>query len=129
MSHLNAQAALKQYQQVGVQAVTGASPHMLIQMLLEGALERIAGAKGHMLRNDPAKGGFISRAIGILDGLRESLNLEVGGDIAENLNQLYEYCQRRLLQANVANDAAILDEVASLLREIKTAWDAIECAK
>ena len=118
--------ALKQYQQIDVQAtVAGASPHALIHLLLKGGLERIAMAKAYMCRGDNHKGVLISQAISILDGLRTSLDLEVGGEIAKNLDNLYEYCQRRLLNANLSNDPAMLDEVTSLLREISSAWDAI----
>ena len=126
MSYPHVQGALNEYHQVGVNAaVADANPHQLIQMLLNGALEKIASAKGHMLRKNHEKGSCISRAISILDGLRDSLNFEIGGDIAENLNQIYEYCQRRLLQANAENDPRLLDEVTALLREIKTAWESI----
>ena len=126
MSYPHVQGALNEYHQVGVNAaVADANPHQLIQMLLNGALEKIASAKGHMLRNNLEKGGCISRVISILDGLRESLNFEVGGEIAENLNQIYEYCQRRLLQANAENDPKYLDEVTALLREIQVAWESI----
>jgi len=126
MSYPHTHGALNAYHQVGVNAaVADANPHQLIQMLLNGALEKTASAKGHMLRNNPEKGSCISRVISILDGLRESLNFEVGGEIAENLNQLYEYCQRRLLQANADNDPRLLDEVTALLREIKIAWESI----
>ena len=126
MSYPRTHGALNAYHQVGVNAaVADANPHQLIQMLLNGALEKLASAKGHMLRKNFEKGSCISRVITILDGLRESLNFDVGGDIAENLNQLYEYCQRRLLQANAENDPRILDEVTALLREIKSAWESI----
>ncbi len=126
MSYPHTHGALNAYHQVGVNAaVADASPHQLIQMLLNGALEKIASAKGHMLRNNHEKGSCISQVISILDGLRDSLNFEMGGDIAENLNQIYEYCQRRLLQANAENDPRLLDEVTALLREIKTAWESI----
>ena len=126
MSYPHTHGALNAYHQVGVNAaVSDANPHQLIQMLLNGALEKLASAKGHMLRKNLEKGSCISRVISILDGLRESLNFEVGGEIAENLNQLYEYCQRRLLQANADNDPRLLDEVTALLREIKIAWESI----
>ncbi len=103
-----------------------ASPHRLVQMLLEGALDKVAIAKGHMERGHVAeKGRHISWAISIIDGLRTSIDKSAGGEIAQNLDSLYEYVGRRLLQANVADDVAALDEVTSLLREIKSAWDVI----
>src|SRR3990172_7614903 len=127
MSYSNIQGALKQYQQLGLQsAVESASPHRLIQMLMDGALEKISAAKGHMGRGEIAlNGSHISWAISIIGGLRISLDKSAGGEIAQNLDDLYGYMERRLLQANLHDDPAMLDEVASLLREIKSAWDAI----
>lgn len=124
---MNAGLAIKQYQQVSVNsAVMGASPHHLVQMLMAGALERIALAKASMTRNEIAmKGQNISKAIGIVGGLQESLNIKAGGKIAENLNDLYDYMTRRLLIANSQNNESILDEVSSLIIEIKMGWEAM----
>lgn len=123
----NIPKALRQYQQVNTQSgVAYASPHRLIQMLMEGALERIAVAKGCIQRQDiPAKGEQIGKAIDIIGGLRDGLNMDAGGEIAAHLDALYDYLQRRLLEANLHSDVIILDEVADLLRPIKEAWDAI----
>jgi flagellar protein FliS len=119
--------AMNKYGQVSIQAdATYASPHRLIQMLLDGALEKIAIAKGHMVRGEiQPKGQLIGWAISIISGLRASLDMNAGGDIAHNLNDLYDYMGRRLLHANLKNDVAALDEVIALLREVKSAWDAI----
>lgn len=70
-------------------------------------------------------GEEICRTIGIIGGLREGLDLQRGGEVAANLDRLYEYMVARLVEANVTNDAAILDEVAGLLRNVKSGWDAI----
>ncbi|MCL4140385.1 UNVERIFIED_CONTAM: hypothetical protein GTU68_051108 [Idotea baltica] len=95
-------------------------------MLMEGALEKILAAKGFMANKDiTKKGEHISWAISIIDSLRSSLNIEVGGDFAENLLDLYNYMERRLLEANINNDPAMLDEVGQLIIEIKSGWDAI----
>lgn len=126
MNYANAFAA-QQYSQVQVDSgVAYANPHRLVQMLLENAVDRIAIAKGCMRRDRGAeKAGNISRAMAILDGLRMCLDKETGGEIAQNLDDLYDYMSRRLLQANVSNSPAMLDEVHGLLNEIKSAWDAI----
>lgn len=106
--------------------VTDADPHQLVQMLLDGALGKIAVVKGLMTRGETArKGEVIGQAISIVGGLRASLDLSTGGELAANLDDLYEYMERRLLEANLKNDVAILDEVTALLREIKTAWESI----
>lgn len=127
MNYTGVQGALQYYRKVGVQAgITDATPHRLIQMLLDGAMEKISTAKGLMAHGMLAeKGRMVSWAISIIGGLRASLNLEEGGEIARNLDALYDYMERRLVDANLHNDAAILDEVLNLLREIKQGWDAI----
>lgn len=124
MSFAKTQNALKEYGKVSVQSgASYATPHRLITMLLEGALEKISAAKGYMQRNEIAnKGNYISWAISIVEGLRMSLDQDKGGDIAANLDQLYEYIERKLVEANANNDDAILDEVAELLTTIKSAW-------
>ncbi|MFS2124682.1 flagellar export chaperone FliS [Pseudomonas sp. Pseusp97] len=122
-----AMKAMKQYQQVSLEArVAEASPHGLIQLLMQGGLERLAQARGAIERGQMAeRGELISKAIGIVGGLREALNPEVGGELALNLDSLYGYMTERLLEANRNGDAAILDEVSGLLREVKSGWDAI----
>lgn len=124
---MNAMTAMKQYQRVSVHSeVFEASPHRLIQMLMEGALERIAQARGAIQREKFAeKGELIGKSISIIGGLREPLDHEVGGELSQNLDSLYEYMISRLLEANRGNDIAALDEVTRLLREVKTGWDAI----
>ena len=119
--------ALKLYNRVGVQTgIEDASPYRLIQMLIDGALTRIAKARSHMKKNEiEEKGLNIGMAISIIGGLRDSLDHEAGGDIADNLENLYEYMTYRLLEANSMNDYHMLEEVSGLLAEIKLAWDGI----
>ncbi len=124
---MNNKSAIQQYTSSSRKAdVAAASPHRLIQMLMEGALEKIAIARGHMERKEIAeKGKSISWAIDILEGLRMSLDQEAGGELAANLDSLYEYMSITLLEANKDNSLAKLDEVSRLLKSIKSAWDAI----
>jgi flagellar protein FliS len=124
---MNAYAAMKQYQTVNVNAqVSEADPHRLIQMLMEGGLQRIAQAKGAMqFNNVQLKGELIGKAIGIVGGLRDSLDFAKGGEVAANLDSLYAFMVQRLSIANLKNDAAILDEVAALLRDVKEGGDGI----
>lgn len=127
MSSAKAQSALKEYGKVSVQSgASYASPHRLITMLLDGALEKISSAKGFMQRGEIAnKGNYISWAISIIEGLRLSLDADKGGEIADNLNQLYDYMERRLVEANASNSEEMLDEVSNLLITIKSAWEEI----
>lgn len=129
-AHMNlarAYGGTQSYRNIGAEAaVTDANPHHLIQLLLQGALDRIAIGKGQMQRGEIGpKGENIGKAITIIAGLRASLNLEQGGEIARNLAALYEYAELRLLEANLKNDAGRLDEAAQLLGVIKGAWDGI----
>jgi len=119
--------ALNAYNQVAVQTgVNDASPHRLIQMLIDAVLEKVAAAKGLMINGRIAeKGQQIGLAVSIIDGLRVSVDKERGGEIAQNLEDLYFYINDRLTEANLTNNAVLLDEVTSLLRPIKEAWDAI----
>lgn len=116
------------YNQVGVEArVAGADPHQLILMLFDGALMSVSTASHQIDMGDTAgKGQSISRAIDIIgNGLKVSLDLEAGGELAQRLYALYDYMCARLLRANSQNDKAALDEVAHLLGELKGAWEDI----
>jgi len=126
-----AQQALKNYQSVRAHAsVAAADPFRLVQLMLDNILQRIAAARGHMERNEVArKGEQISKAIAVIGALRDSLNLEAGGEIAKNLDALYEYSTVRLVKANAKNDPAGFDEVMRLIRTIKEGWDGIGAAR
>ena len=121
---MHATAALNQYKKMGTNvAVDTADPHQLIQMLLDGAIERVNLAKYHIQNSDKKQmAEQISKAISILDGLKVSLDMEKGGEIATNLEALYDYMQRQLLLANVENKTQNLAEVISLLGEIRSGW-------
>lgn len=106
--------------------VAAADPHRLIVMLLDGALERIAAARGCIERGTTVeKARTIHRAVALVDELRNSLDLEAGGAIAANLDDLYEYVSRQLLRASLENRPAPLTEAAGLLQEIRGAWIAL----
>lgn len=123
--------AIKAYTNIGIDTnVTAADPHKLILLLYQGALLVLSSAKNQMLRkNTAAKGRSISHAIMIIDeGLKSSLDKNVGGELAQNLSDLYEYMCQRLLFANLKNDVAALDEVSRLLTELKGAWEEIRPA-
>lgn len=111
--------------------VEAASPHRLILMLFDGAIKSCHLAKLHMQNGAVAdKGMAITKAIAIIqEGLSLSLDKEVGGDLVANLEALYDYMGRRLLQANLHNDPAMLDEVLALLAGLKESWEAIDPSK
>ncbi len=119
--------SINQYRKIQSQSVvTDATPHMLIAMLFRGALDNIAVARGAIERGDGRlKGEKIGRTIDIVDNLRSSLDMSAGGEIAQNLKDLYSYLEARLLRANVENNAQFLEEAASLLGEIQQGWNAV----
>jgi flagellar protein FliS len=106
--------------------VAAADPHRLIIMLMDGALERLAQARGLMERKDySGRADLINRSVQIIGELQASLNLSAGGEVAANLNALYDYMAMHLLKASLQNDVKLLDEVSTLLRDIRGAWAAI----
>ena len=118
------------YAKVGLETgVIASSPHKLIVMLFEGAMVAAKAGLAHMAAGETEKKGLsISKAINIIDnGLRASLDRSAG-EVAQNLDSLYEYMSRRLIEANLKNNPAMLEEVITLLADLKGAWDAIDPA-
>ena len=120
-----------QYRQIGVEtALENASPHRLIQLLFEGALSQLANVKGAIANRDTVRlQTSIKKASNILVGLEEGLDLEKGGDIAANLEALYQYMQTELLAVQVSMKEEKVDALINLLADIKSGWDAISPEK
>ncbi|HYJ41024.1 MAG TPA: flagellar export chaperone FliS [Steroidobacteraceae bacterium] len=117
-------AKLAAYRSTAVHSgVDAADPHRLIVMMMDGALERIATARGMMNHGGGAeKAQLLHRAVAIIDELRNCLDFNAGGELAKNLDSLYEYMCQRIMQANANNKPEWLDEVSRLLGEIRSAW-------
>jgi flagellar secretion chaperone FliS len=129
MSRNSSRALAGAYHTVGVETgVDCASPHRLVAMLFEGFGEALAQARAAMSRREiEAKGKAIARAVRIVDeGLRANLDIAAGGKLAEDLSALYRYVAIRLTEANLRNDTAALDECASLMEPLRSAWAAID---
>jgi flagellar protein FliS len=129
-----AQRGAAQYRSVRSHGlVAEASPARLVQIMFEHILAHLATAQGCMGRiqnNMPlnevvTKGKAMGKAIRLIDQLNNTLDMERGQKIAENLRSLYVYMLARLTHANVTNDARIVAEVASLVQKVKTGWDQI----
>jgi flagellar protein FliS len=127
MTYGRKSSGVAQYGKVATESEAAyANPHRLVQMLMEGVLDKVATAKGCIERNDlEGKSRQITWAMSIINGLRTSLDMETGGAIAVNLDDLYDYMVRRLIDASAQNDAGALSEVIDLMLEIKGAWDAM----
>ncbi|MDH4393619.1 MAG: flagellar export chaperone FliS [Aquabacterium sp.] len=107
--------------------VAGASAHGLVALLFDGFMAAVQRAKGAMRQGDIAtKGQAIGHAVRIIDeGLKAALNLRAGGKLATDLSDLYAYVCLRLIQANLNNDEAALDECVALVSPLRDAWQAI----
>lgn len=121
---------LAAYQSISVHGtVSGADPHRLVLMLMDGTLERLTIARGCIERRgrgDVArKAQLLSQCISMIAELRGGLNLAQGGELARNLSDLYEYMTRQLLRANADNNTGCIAEVQGLLGEIRSAWIAV----
>lgn len=118
-------SALRQYKNVDLQAtVATASPHKLIQMLFDGALDALAQSKGAIERKDiELRTQRLNKATGIVLGLRDALDVEKGGEVASNLDALYDYIIRGIVQANRDDSADKVQELMNLLVEVKMGWE------
>ena len=116
------------YRTVGLEtSVAGASPHQLVSLLFDALQQSLAAAKGAIVNGDiPAKARAISRAVRILEeGLKAGLDAQRGGELAGNLSSLYDFCIFRVTEANLRNDAAMVDEVIRLIHPVSDGWNQI----
>lgn len=121
---------LKAYKKTSIEAeMAVADPYRVIQMLMQGLLERLAQAKGAIERRDfSGKSVAISKSMAIINGLQDSLDLSYG-QIPQDLFALYDYMKDRLLDASRDLNTDPVDEVAKLIITIKSAWDAIPASE
>lgn len=116
-----------QYKQIDIEtALTNASPHRLIQMLFEGALQSLAKAKGVIAHQQPELlSTHIKKTSNILLGLEEGLDLEKGGQIAANLQALYQFMQTELISVQREQSEERLEALIRILSDLKEGWDGI----
>ena len=119
--------SLQAYKKVSIDSqLSAASPHKVIQMLMAGAIERLIQGKAAMQQGNTAvKGERLGKALDIVISLRTCLSMDDGGDIASNLDSLYDFMIRQISYANQNNESQPIDDVVEMLREIKSAWDQI----
>ncbi len=121
------QQVINQYKAIELQTrIDTASPHELIDLLLQGARTHIATAQGNIDRKEiREKGEHIGKALSIIEGLKTSLNHDQGGEIAKNLLQIYMHIEYLLLKANLDNDKELLAQSNALLAQVHEAWQKI----
>lgn len=121
--------AASAYQRINVEtSMHTLDQHQLVSLLYQGVLSSVAAARGALARGDVlTKCNSISKAVRILEeGLLTALDREAGGELAQNLEAVYDYALRRLIQANAANDDAMLQEVMRLIEPIAQGWNAMK---
>jgi len=106
--------------------LASADPHRVIQLLMQGALERLALSKGFIERKDlEAKSQTLTRVVEIINALRDALDRDANPELVDNLNDLYAYMIDQVQEASVTMDVQKIDLVMGLLLQIKGAWDQI----
>ena len=118
--------SIQQYRQASVTNIDDADPHTLISIVLQHILGNIAATKGAIERKDvEGKAKSLNKALALIGELQGSLDLEQGGEVAQNLAALYDYSIRTLTEANLQNSQDKLDEVSKIFINIKEGWDGI----
>jgi len=125
---VNSRAAAAYKRVAADTGVQSASPHQLVSLLFDALLQSLARARGALAAGDmAAKGEAIGKAVRILEeGLKAGLNMEQGGELAQNLRGMYSYSIVRLTHANLRNDAAALAEVSALIEPVADSWKQIK---
>ena len=118
--------AISDYNDVAATRTDTKDPHELVQLLFEGLTDRIALARSALAKKDyEGRAEAVTKAQKILFGLRDSLDFDKGGELAVNLDSLYEYCLRRLINAHAREDDSVFGEVMDLMVTIRDAWKQI----
>jgi flagellar protein FliS len=124
---MNAISALAQYGQIKNDTqTTYASPHQLMLMLFDGAIEAMSITVGAIQnKNFELRSKQNTRSITIINGMRECLDMETGGELANNLYSLYQYMTQELFRASFKNDVDTIQNIQTMLRDIRGSWEKI----
>ncbi len=123
MSYADAAAAYRK------NAILTASPEKIIKLLYDGVIGNLErsriGLSNPQTSRSAEVGVALGKALGIIGELRAALNHEVGGDISQNLDMLYEFSSEQISEANVTRTAEPIDNTLQVLRTLKEGWDGI----
>jgi flagellar protein FliS len=124
---MNALTALAQYGQIKNDTqTTYASPHQLVLMLFDGAIEAMSMTIGAIMHNNiELRGKQSTRAISIINGMRDCLDMDAGSELADNLYSLYHYMAQELFRAGFKNDAETIQNIQKMLKDIRGSWEKI----
>lgn len=120
--------AYQSYQAVNLKAQTAqASPLQLVLVLMDGLLDELARARGHIeARRYELKAASLEKCVNIINGMSSALDMEAGGEVVQNLARLYDYCAERLYRAGIELKVEIIDEVRQLLEQIRGGWQGVQ---
>ena len=124
---MNAMSALAQYGQIKNDTqTTYASPHQLMLMLFDGAIEAMSFTIG-AIQNDnfELRSKQSTRSITIIHGMRDCLDMETGGELSDNLYSLYTYMTKELFKASFKNDEDTIQNIQTMLKDIRESWEKI----
>ena len=124
---MNAIAALSQYGKIKNDTQTSyASPHQLMLMLFDGAIEAMSFTIGAIENNNfELRSKQSTRSITIINGMRECLDMEMGSELADNLYSLYQYMAQELFRASFKNDVDTIKNIQTMLKDIRGSWEKI----
>ena len=128
---MNANTALAQYGRIknDTQSMY-ASPHQLVLMLFDGAIEAMSMTIGAIQQNNiPLRSKQSSRAIAIINGMRDCLDIETGSELADNLDSLYLYMAQELFIAGLKNDTKTIQNIQTMVKDIRESWGKIPLDK
>ena len=104
-------------------AIKTANPVQLVVILYDAAIQSLQEAVQHLKRNDiSSRARSLNKTVAVITELQASLNFDVGGNIAGSLDRLYTYMKQRIFRANVDQTAEPLEEVITLLGDLRSAW-------
>mgnify|MGYP000923215381 CR=1 FL=1 len=119
-------SSIRKYQNTGLSQIENADPHTLISLIMQHILGNLAAAKGAIGREDiQVRTKTLNKVIGLIGELQDSLDMEKGGELSSNLYDLYAYMISQVTKSNMKNIVEPLNEVSSLITEIKAGWDGI----
>jgi flagellar protein FliS len=123
--------AYQSYQAVDLGAQTAkASPLELVLILMNGLLDELARARAHIEHaRFEAKANSLNRCVAMLNGLSSALDTDAGGEVVGQLAELYDYCARRVNEAGIRMDVALIDETARLLGTVREGWEGVRDAR